>query len=151
MAIEQGKLILYSLKTGRLSLIVRLKDETVWLSRKEMAVLFGQDYKTISKYINNVFMEEELRKNSVIAKFAPTGNDGKSYQVEYYNLDVVISVGYRDKSQQSTRFYIWASSVLKETILSCEGHCLKLFKLRGKVGLLGRIALLAAGDQVALG
>ena len=78
MAIEQGKLILYSLKMGRLSLIVRLKDETVWLSRKEMAVLFGQDYKTISKYINNVFMEEELRKDSVIAKFALTGNDGKS-------------------------------------------------------------------------
>ncbi len=114
MTFNQGKLIVYQADDGRVAVDVRLKDETVWLFRKEMAVLFDRDYKTVAKHINNVFNEGELCKDSVVAKFATTGNDGKTYQVEYYNLDVIISVGYRVKSQQGTRFRIWATSVLKD-------------------------------------
>ncbi len=117
MTSNQGELIVYQAEDGSAMVDVRLQDETVWLSRKEMAVLFGRDYKTVSKHINNVFKEGELRKNSVVAKFATTGDDGKTYQVEYYNLDVIISVGYRVKSKQGTRFRIWATSVLKDHLV----------------------------------
>ena len=98
MTFNQGKLIVYQADDGRVAIDVRLEDETVWLFRKEMAVLFDRDYKTVAKHINNVFNEGELCKDSVAAKFATTGKDGKTYQVEYYNLDVIISVGYRVKS-----------------------------------------------------
>jgi len=125
MTFNQGELIVYQADDGRMAVDVRLEDETVWLSRKEMAVLFDRDYKTVAKHINNVFNEGELRKDSVVAKFATTGNDGKTYQVEYYNLDVIISVGYRVKSQQGTRFRIWATSVLKD-------HLVKGFTLNQK-------------------
>ncbi len=125
MTFNQGELIVYQADDGRMAVDVRLEDETVWLSRKEMAVLFDRDYKTVAKHINNVFNEGELRKDSVVAKFATTGNDGKIYQVEYYNLDVIISVGYRVKSQQGTRFRIWATSVLKD-------HLVKGFTLNQK-------------------
>ncbi len=117
MTFNQGELIVYQSDDGRATVDVRLEDETVWLSRKEMAVLFDRDYKTVAKHINNVFNEGELRKNSVVAKFATTGDDGKTYQVEYYNLDVIISVGYRVKSQQGTRFRIWATSVLRDHLV----------------------------------
>ncbi len=117
MASNQGKLIVYQSDDGRATVDVRLEDETVWLSRKEMAVLFDRDYKTVAKHINNVFNEGELRKDPVVAKFATTGDDGKTYQVEYYNLDVIISVGYRVKSQQGTRFRIWATTVLKDYLV----------------------------------
>ena len=99
MTFEQGELIVYQSEDGQPTVDVRLKDETVWLSRKEMAILFNRDYKTVSKHINNVFNDGELRKESVVAKFATTGNDGKTYQVEYYNLHVIISVGYRVRGQ----------------------------------------------------
>ncbi|VAW34143.1 Putative DNA-binding protein in cluster with Type I restriction-modification system [hydrothermal vent metagenome] len=114
---ELGEIVLYQSEDGSSAIDVQLKDETVWLSRKEMAVLFDRDYKTISKHINNVFKEGELRKNSVVSKNATTGNDGKTYQVEYYNLDVIISVGYRVKSQRGTQFRIWATSVLKDHLV----------------------------------
>ena len=117
MAFNQGQLLVYQSDDGRATVDVRLDDETVWLSRKEMAVLFDRDYKTVAKHINNVFNDGELRKDSVVAKFATTGDDGKIYQVEYYNLDVIISVGYRVKSQQGTRFRIWATSVLKDHLV----------------------------------
>ena len=125
MTFNQGELIIYQADDGRMAVDVRLEDETVWLSRKEMAVLFDRDYKTVAKHINNVFNEGELRQDSVVAKFATTGNDGKTYQVEYYNLDVIISVGYRVKSQQGTWFRIWATSVLK-------GHLVKGYTLNQK-------------------
>ncbi len=125
MSFNQGKLIVYQADDGRMAVDVCLEDETVWLSRKEMAVLFDRDYKTVAKHINNVFNEGELCKDSVVAKFATTGKDGKTYQVEYYNLDVIISVGYRVKSQQGTRFRIWATSVLKD-------HLVKGFTLNRK-------------------
>ena len=96
---------------------VALDQETVWLSQQQMGFLFGRDYKTISKHIINVFKEGELDKDSVVANFATTAQDGKTYQVEYYNLDVIISVGYRVKSQRGTNFRIWATHVLRNHLL----------------------------------
>jgi hypothetical protein len=96
---ENKELIMFKTKDGKLSIDVNLNEETVWLSQKQMGDLFDRDYKTISKHINNIFKEEELTKNSVVAKFETTATDGKTYNVEYYNLDVIISVGYRVKSK----------------------------------------------------
>ena len=127
---KQGELILYQSDDGSTQVDVRLDGETIWLSRKEMAILFERDYKTVAKHINNVFNEGELTKDSVVAKFATTGNDGKIYQVEYYNLDVIISVGYRVKSHQGTRFRIWATSVLKDHLV--KGYTLNRKRLAEK-------------------
>jgi len=113
----RGEIIIYQTEDGLNQLEVKLEKETVWLSRQQMAELFGRDYKTVSKHINNVFKDGELRKNSVVAKFATTGSDGKKYQVEYYNLDVIIAVGYRVKSQRGAQFRIWATSVLKDHLV----------------------------------
>jgi len=99
---------------------VRLDDETVWLNRNQIATLFGRDIKTIGKHINNVFSEGELVEGSTVANFATVQNEGGRMverQVEYYNLDVIISVGYRVKSKQGTQFRIWASRVLKDYLL----------------------------------
>jgi len=102
---------------------VRLQDETVWLNRQQLALLFGRDVKTIGKHINNVFTEGELIKEVVVAKFATTTLHGaikdktQTQQVEYYNLDVIISVGYRVKSKQGTQFRIWATHVLRDYLL----------------------------------
>ncbi|WP_303865064.1 virulence RhuM family protein, partial [Alkalibaculum bacchi] len=90
------------------------ENDTVWLSIDQMAELFQRDKSTISRHIKNIFSEGELTRNAVVAKFATTAADGKTYQVDYYNLDVIISVGYRVKSLRGTQFRIWASNVLKE-------------------------------------
>ena len=89
-------------------------SETVWLSIDQMAVLYQRDKSTISRHIKNVFEEGELMKDSVVAKYATTASDGKTYQVEYYNLDVIISVGYRVKSKRGVQFRIWATNLIKE-------------------------------------
>lgn len=91
--------------------------KTVWLSIDQMAELFGRDRSVIGKHVRTIFKEGELQKNSVWAKFAYTASDGKKYQVDYYNLDVIISVGYRVKSAQGTKFRIWATSVLRQYLL----------------------------------
>jgi hypothetical protein len=96
---------------------VRIDEETVWLTQAQMVALFGRDQSVISKHIRNIFTEGELVKNSVYAKFAYTAADGKTYDVEHYNLDVIISVGYRVKSKQGTQFRIWANKVLKDYLL----------------------------------
>lgn len=106
MTVEQGELILYQSDDGRAAVDVRLKDETVWLSQAQIQELFGREQSVITKYINNVFKESELNKNQVCAKFAHTAADGKMYRVAHYNLDVIILVGYRVKSQRSTQFRI---------------------------------------------
>lgn len=110
---EQGEIILYQ-ADEIIKLEVHLKNETVWLSIEEMSQLFGRDISVIGKHIRNIFKEEELVKDSVWAKFAYTAADGKTYQVDYYNLDVIISVGYRVKSKQGTRFRQWANQVLTQ-------------------------------------
>ena len=95
----------------------RIENESVWLNRNQMAELFERDVKTIGKHINNALREELSEQNSVVAKFATTASDNKTYMVEHYNLDVIISVGYRVKSKRGVEFRRWANSVLKEYIL----------------------------------
>ena len=94
-----------------------MQDETVWLNLEQMADLFKRDKSVISRHIKNIFLEEELDKISVVANFATTASDGKIYQVDYYNLDVIISVGYRVKSKEGTQFRIWANKILKDYML----------------------------------
>lgn len=113
---EKGEIILYQ-PDEAVKLEVRLENETVWLSIDEMSSLFGRDISVIGKHIRNIFKEEELIKDSVWAKFAYTASDDKTYQVDYYNLDVIISVGYRVKSKKGTQFRQWANKVLKEYLL----------------------------------
>ncbi|MCI5150943.1 MAG: hypothetical protein D3916_16430 [Candidatus Electrothrix sp. MAN1_4] len=126
----QGELILYQTGEGQAVVDVRLQDETVWLTQKQMGELFGRDYKTVSKHINNIFREGELARDAVVAKFAITAADGKNYQVEHYNLDVIISVGYRVKSKRGTQFRIWATSVLKQHLV--QGYTLYQQRLAEK-------------------
>ena len=116
---KRGEIILYQ-PDSEVRLEVRLENETVWLSIEEMSHLFGRDISVIGKHIRNVFKEGELLKEAVWAKFAYTASDGKTYQVDYYNLDVIISVGYRVKSHRGTQFRQWANKVLKEYLL--KGH-----------------------------
>ena len=99
-----GDFILYGTEDGRTRIEVRFSGETVWLSLNQMADLFQRDKSVISKHIKNVFEEGELKPDSVVANFATTATDGKTYQVDFYNLDVIISVGYRVKSHRGTQF-----------------------------------------------
>ena len=96
---------------------VNVKDDTVWLNRNQIATLFGRDVKTIGKHIKNALNEELYNDNSVVANFATTASDGKTYKVEYYNLDVIISVGYRVKSKNGVIFRQWANKILKDYML----------------------------------
>ena len=112
----EGEIILYQ-PNEIIRLEVRLEEESVWLSIDDMAKLFDRDKSVIGKHIRNIFKEEELFRDSVWAKFAYTASDNKVYQVDYYNLDVIISVGYRVKSKQGTRFRQWANQVLKDYLL----------------------------------
>ena len=118
---EQNQIILYR-PNDTISLEVRLENDTVWLTQEMMSDLFQRNKSTISRHVKNIFQEKELLEASVVAKFATTASDGKIYQVDYYNLDVVISVGYRVKSIRGTQFRQWANKVLKEYLL--RGHAL---------------------------
>ncbi len=109
----KNEIILFENQNVKLE--VNMKDETVWLNREQLAMLFDRNIKTIGKHINNA-LNEEL-DNSVVAKFATTAKDGKTYQVEYYNLDMIISVGYRVKSQNGVIFRKWANKVLKDYMI----------------------------------
>lgn len=115
--LQNGNIIIYQSKDGQIKVDVRFEKDTVWLSIDQMSVLFGRNKSTISRHIKNIFEEEELSPQSVVAKFATTAADGKTYQVDYFNLDVIISVGYRVKSQQGTQFRIWATQRLREYII----------------------------------
>ena len=112
---EKNEIILFENQGVKLE--VNLKDETVWLNRQQLSELFDRDIKTIGKHINNALKEELSNDNSVVAKFATTASDGKTYQVEYYNLDMILSIGYRVKSDKGIVFRRWASKVLKEYTL----------------------------------
>ncbi len=112
---KKNEIILFENQGVKLE--VNLKDETVWLNRQQLSELFDRDIKTIGKHINNALKEELLEDNSVVAKFATTASDGKTYQVEYYNLDMILSVGYRVKSNKGIIFRKWANKVLKEYTL----------------------------------
>ena len=125
---NKGEIIIYQPKTGGPRFEVALEKETVWLNLDQMAVLFGRDNSVISRHIKNIFQEKELFRNSVVANFATTAADGKVYMVDYYNLDVIISVGYRVKSHNGVRFRIWATRVLKEHLI--KGYTLNQKRLK---------------------
>lgn len=118
---------IYQSADEQVQLQVSLNDETVWLNRQQLAVLFDRDIKTIGKHVNNVFTEGELDKSTVVANFATTAADGKSYQTEHYNLDVIISVGYRVKSARGTQFRQWATARLKEFLV--QGYAINQKRL----------------------
>jgi len=113
----KGELILYRTEDGQTKIEVRLQDDTAWLSLNEMTELFQRDKSVVSKHIKNVFEEGELSPDAVVANFATTAADGKTYQVDHFNLDVIISVGYRVKSHRGTQFRIWATQRLREYII----------------------------------
>ena len=109
---NKSELILYQSKDGQSTIDVQLQDETVWLTQAQLTELFDRNKRTISEHIQNVFKEGELQEKAVVRKFRTTAADGKSYKTNFYNLDVIISVGYRVKSKQGTRFRIWATSII---------------------------------------
>ena len=111
---QESNLLMYTTEDGLTKIEATFVNDTVWLSVEQMAELFQRDRSVIGKHIRNIFKEGELKKESVWAKFAHTVDDGKTYQVDYYNLDVIISVGYRVKSLRGTQFRIWATNILKE-------------------------------------
>lgn len=111
-----GNIVLYETEDGLIKVEVNLKGENIWLSLEQMAILFDRDRSVIGKHIRKIFDDGELSKDSVWANFAHTAADGKVYNVDYYNLDMIISVGYRVKSKRGVQFRIWATKILKEYI-----------------------------------
>lgn len=109
-----SNIIMYTTEDGLTKIETTFENDTVWLSIDQMAELFQRDKSVIGKHVRNIFKEGELVKESVWAKFAYTASDDKVYQVDYYNLDVIILVGYRVKSHRGTQFRIWATGILKE-------------------------------------
>lgn len=118
---------IYTGPDGKVQLEVALDRESVWLSLDQMATLFERDKSVISRHIRNVFKERELERSTVVAKNATTAADGKTYQVDYYNLDVIISVGYRVKSSRGVQFRQWATRVLKDNLI--QGYSLNQKRL----------------------
>ena len=139
-----GEVLLYRAPDGEVQLDVRLERETVWLSLDQIAKLLGRDKYVISRHLRNVFATRELDRRSVVAKNATTAADGKTYQVDYFNLDAILSVGYRVNSKRGTQFRIWATRTLKDHLL--RGYTLNEKRLREQglgeieqaVGLLAR-------------
>lgn len=108
---------IYTSSSGSTQIEVQFEKDTVWLNLNQISELFQRDKSVISRHLSKIFKDEELEKNSVVAKYATTALDGKSYQVDYYNLDAILSVGYRVNSKQGTQFRIWASQRIKEYLL----------------------------------
>ena len=127
---DLGKIILYQSEDGHTSMDVHLKDETVWLTLNQIAELLDRDKSVISRHLGNVFQTGELAREAVVAKNATTASDGKTYQVDYYNLDAIISVGYRVNSKRGTQFRIWATTILKDHLV--RGYSLNQRRLAEK-------------------
>ena len=115
--VNPGEFLLYQTDDGDTRVQVRVGEDTVWLTQKQMAELFQKDVRTIGEHIKNVFAEGELPMDSVIRNFRITAADGKQYDTQHYNLDVIISVGYRVKSLRGTQFRMWATQRLREYIV----------------------------------
>ena len=145
----ENEIVLFETEDHEVKLNVPVENNTVWLNRKQLAELFGRDVKTIGKHINNA-LKEEL-DNSVVANFATTASDGKVYQVEHYNLDMIISVGYRVNSKQGIKFRKWATNVLKDYML--KGYAVNqkrleyLEKTIKLIDIAGRIDVKLNGDE----
>ena len=114
---NQGDIVIYQTEDGETKIDVRFADETVWLSLDQLSVLFERNKSTISRHLKNIFEEGELERDSVVAKIATTAADGKTYRVDYYNLDAIISLGYRVQSRIATQFRRWATERLKEYMI----------------------------------
>lgn len=147
-----SKILIYQTEDGITKIDVKLEGDNIWLSIDQMATLFGRGKSTISRHIKNIFEERELQQDSVVAKFATTASDNKTYQVDYYNLDVIISVGYRVKSIQGTKFRIWATERLKEYLV--KGFTMNDERLKNLGGgnywkeLLARIKEIRSSEKV---
>ena len=113
---DNGNIIVYVDDNGKPQVDVRFQDETVWLTQAQLVELYQSSKANVSEHIKNIFDESELDKNSVVRKFRTTASDGKNYEVNYYNLDMIISLGYRIKSNIATKFRIWATDRLREYI-----------------------------------
>ena len=124
---NEQQIQIFTSEDGKAQLEVALEQDSVWLSQAQMCELFGRERSVITKHIRNVFNEGELERNSVCAKFAHTAEDGKAYQVDHFNLDVIISVGYRVKSQRGVQFRKWATDVLKQYLV--QGYTLNQRRL----------------------
>ena len=129
---QKSEIVLYQ-PEGAVSLEVRLENETVWLTQQQMSELFQTTKQNISLHTGNIFKEKELDRDSVVKESFTTANDGKSYRTKYYNLDVIISVGYRVKSQRGTRFRQWANKVLKDYMLKGYSINQKLDSLEKRI------------------
>ena len=149
---NNSEMVIYTTADGLTKIETTFDGDTVWLSIDQMAGLFQRDRSVIGKHIRNIFKEGELQKESVWAKFAYTASDGKVYDVDYYNLDVIISVGYRVKSQRGVQFRIWATGILKEYMR--KGFALDDERLKNLGGggyfkeLLERIRDIRASEKV---
>ena len=135
-----GAVVIYRAPDGTVSLDVRLDNETIWLSQKQMAELFATERSVVTKHLRNIFQCKELDKGSVCANFAHTAPDGKTYQVAFFNLDAIISIGYRVNSKRGTQFRIWATQVLRDHIL--KGYSVnerRLKELRQSIRLIGQV------------
>ncbi len=147
-----GEVVLYQAPDSKVHLDVRLERETLWLTQKQMAALFQTERSVITKHLRNIFVSGELERSSVCAKFAHTAADGKTYQVEYYNLDAIISVGYRVNSRRGTQFRIWATQVLRDHLL--KGYTVneqRLAQLQKTIRLVADVShrRSLAGDEAA--
>ena len=137
-----NQIIIYEDTNGEVKLDVSLENESVWLSQKQLEILFDRDKSVISRHIKNIFKEDELDRNSVVAKNATTASDGKIYQVEFYNLDMIISLGYRVNSRRATNFRQWATKILKEYLINGYSFNQKRLEQKGLQSLNDTIALL---------
>jgi len=132
---NEGELILYQTPEGTVRIEVLHESETFWLNQKKIADLFGVDIRTVSEHLQNIFASGELKESAVLRKFRTTAGDGKNYIVNFYNLDAIISVGYRVNSAQATQFRIWATQTLREFVIKgfvLDDERLKLNKRFGK-------------------
>lgn len=129
----KGELAIYKAKNGKINLEAKVRNETIWLTQEQIALLFGSERSVITKHLRNIFKDGELREKAVCAIFAHTASDGKVYETKFYTLDAILSVGYRVNSKRATQFRIWATGILKSHILS--GYTLdqkRLAEIKGK-------------------
>ena len=142
---KKAELVIFEAQNSDVKLEVNIENETVWLSLDQMSELFERDKSTISRHIKNIFKDGELSQNSVVANFATTASDGKIYDVTFYDLDVIISVGYRVKSKRGVEFRKWANSVLKDYIL--RGYAVNNNRIN-ELGEVIRIMKRAKSNQI---
>jgi prophage maintenance system killer protein len=144
---DQGSVTLYQTPDGCSALDVRLNGETVWLNLSQMASLFERDKSVISRHLRNVLEKKELNRDSVVAFFATTATDGKTYRVEFFNLDAILAVGYRVNSRRGTEFRIWATQILRDHLVTgytlnekrLQAQVARLTELQSAVDIMGRI------------